>query len=554
MSKFFMIALAALIAFTAAPAFAELQNVVVGGELQIRGNWYSSAATIDGVNARNPLYQGPWTTSFAPFGNPAQGLRWQAGQLPRRALGFRGGDVFAPFDLSNEGPSNAFVEQRTRLNVRADFTNDVSAFVEFDYYDVWGNDFRSDYITGADAVRANNDDVQLYQAYIQADNMWGMPLRLRVGRQELQFGSEWLVGNQDAGAGFAGLSFDAIRLDYTTDLFSVTGFASKLWERSPIEQDGDVDFYGVYASWLGVPDMTIDAYYFLVRDAISTNDAFWPVNWALGSVLESVFGVNDYSVTNLHTIGLRGAGVIGAFDYEAEIAYQFGRAHAIGWQFGGALPGSPSIYGDDDSKFAHIGANLEVGYTFDMQMNPRVYLGAAYLQGEDNRDISFARWLVAGFWPWYQPQASVSFNRLFSDWQYSEFLDAGDLSNVIVLRGGVSAMVTEKIEVELALSHFQADEAFSAPPSFRFLGLRVPWAPGLSFWTSKNSSSLAYELGLYGTYNYSEDLSFSVGYAHLFVESGLKDGSFVLNNGLTFAGGTRGKDADYAFVETKIAF
>src|SRR5690606_31870040 len=110
------------------------------------------------------------------------------------------------------------------------------------------------------------NDVEVYQAYIEANEMFGYPLRLRIGRQELAFGSEWLVGVNDAAAFFQGLSFDAVRLTYATDVFSVDAFAAKLADTTPLEQDGDVDFYGVYGSYLGLEDIVIDAYWMWLRD------------------------------------------------------------------------------------------------------------------------------------------------------------------------------------------------------------------------------------------------------------------------------------------------
>jgi hypothetical protein len=103
----------ALIASLGGMAFAELQNVEIGGSLRIRGNYFG----LDSL-----------------------------------------GDV-------------SFIEQRTRLNVKADFTQDVSAFIELDSYDVWGEDFRSVYLTGSDF--RGGDNVDLYQAYIEARNLWG---------------------------------------------------------------------------------------------------------------------------------------------------------------------------------------------------------------------------------------------------------------------------------------------------------------------------------------------------------------------------------------------
>jgi len=513
----------------AMPAFAELQNVQIGGELRIRGNWYMNA-----------------------YAQPNNTLRWPAiggvNWLNARSIGtgfnknFPG--ILSAFSWDDNGNDTKNFEQRTRLNFKADFTSEVSAFVELDSYDVWGEEFRSNWITGQD-FRQNdpgqNDDVAIYQAYIEANNMWGMPLRARIGRQELSFGSEWLVGVNDTAAGFTGLSFDAIRLTYAVDMFSVDAFAAALQENGNWEQDGDVWMYGLYGSYLGFEDITIDAYYLLVRDAVSLNDTnlVWYGEW-----LENFIGVDDYDASYLNTIGLRGAGTIGAFDFESEVAMQWGDADAVGVGF------RPFAYGDDGAEFDAWAVNLEAGYTFDMTWQPRVYLGYAFFEGEDNRDISWWEWVS----PFDEAKASVSFNRLFSNWEYTEFFENTDLSNTHIFRAGVSAMPTESVELLLSLSYFLADETFATPMYWNLGGFRVPLFPTRSYATSDTDDELGWELGLYATYHYSEDLTFEAGWAHLFTGDGLTDGNFVAGNGLLFTGGTDSKDADYLFFETKIGF
>ena len=526
MRKSFLVILAAVLVAGALPAVAELQTVQVGGEIRIRGNYYSN-------------------TFASPNG---QALRWPslagADWLIARPIGTGAGNgvgILSPFSWDDNGNSSKFVEQRTRLSVKADFTNEVSAFIELDSYDIWGEDFRSNHITGVDGRAASGDDVEIFQAYIEANEMWGLPLRARVGRQELSLGSEWLVGTNEATAFFQGLSFDALRLTYATDMFSVDAFAATLAEGGIAEEDGDVSLYGVYGSYLGLEDITIDAYYLLVRDARSLNDTnfIWFAEW-----LEDVFGLDDYDVTNINTIGLRGAGTIGAFDFEAEAAFQFGDAGQNGFLF------KPFLYGDDGAEYDSWAANLEVGYTFDMTWQPRVYLGYAYFGGEDNRDISWFDW----WWPFDQPQASVSFNRLFSNWEYSEFFDNTELTNVHIFRGGVSAMPTESLELLLSVAYFDVDETFDSPVYWDFGGFRIPMFPFRSYATQSNDSELGWEVGLYATYHYTEDLTFKAGWAHLFVGDGLAEGNFVTNNGLGFTGGSADDDADYLFVETTLSF
>jgi len=408
-------------------AVAELQNVEVGGGIRIRGNWY---------------------------------------------------------DFDNSAAEVAFVEQRTRLNVKADFTDNVSTYIEFDNYGNWGTDFRSDFLTGVDGAGAG--DISLYQAYIEANEMWGTPLRLRVGRQELAFGSQWLVGVNDASSFFQGLSFDGIRLDYTTDQFTVAAFATKLAEGlDDLYSDSDTDFYGIYGSYTGIEDVTIDAYWLYLRDD------------------NSRFANAD---VDIHTIGLRGAGTISAFDFEAEIAYQFGSLDRDGR--GGEL---------DYGQFA---GNLEVGYTFDATIQPRIFLGGAYFGGDTDDDLSF--------------------NRLFSNWEYTEFFANTDESNIWLIRAGVSIMPTEAIKLSLAATYFQVDDTIDNTFFFGLFG-------------DETDDTLGWELGLYGSYQYSEDLAFRAGYAHFFGDDGL-EGNAVIFNGLGIFNGDEDDDYDYLFVETEIKF
>jgi hypothetical protein len=433
-----------------------------------------------------------------------------------------------------------FTEMRTRLGFTADFANEVSAYIELDNYDVWSGDFRSSYITGQDFVGAS--DVWLYQSYIEVRNMWGYPLRSRIGRQEIALGRQFLVGVNDASSLFTGLSFDGARWTYATDMFSVDAFVTKLAEVGNFEEDGDTDFYGIYASYLGLEDITLDAYWLFLRDGAALNDTNFvaPVEW-----LEDLLGVDDYDPTTIHTFGLRGAGTFGAFDFNADFAYQSGDLGQQGFLF------APfGLYADDELDLSEWATDLEVGYTFDMTWTPRVYLGFAYYGGEDNRDISFFEWLN----PFDKPQGSASFNRLFSNIEYTEFFANTDESNFWAGRGGVSVSPTESVDVLLAISYFESNESFDMPRSFNLGRYRVPIAPALSFWTDEGDDQLGWEVGLYGTYQYSEDLTFSAGWAHFFTGDGLQDGSFSAGNGLFFVGGSGDDDMDYLFVETKIAF
>lgn len=511
-------------------AHADLQNVTVGGEVRIRANY-----------ATNTL-SGPATSQ----------ARWPAAFLQARPIGIffppavgaplNGLGIFSPFDWSSRGGDFDNVEMRTRLGFRADFTNEVAAFIELDSYDIWGTDFRSDYITGTDFAANSVDDVEIYQAYIEASNMWGYPVTARVGRQELVLGSQWLVGPTDFGPFFRGLSFDAIRLTYGGESFSVDAFAAKLNERTPLEQDEDTDFYGVYASCTAVENIAFDLYWLWLRDATSVNDTnfFWFAEW-----LEDVFSVDDYDVTNIHTFGFRTAGNFDALDFQAEVAYQMADAPRIGSFF------KPFTYGDDDFDFDVWGGWGELGYTLDMPWAPRPFIGGVYLGGEDNRDISFGEWLS----PFDEPEGSYAFNRLFSNHFYTGFLDGNrDLSNAYILKAGVVAHPTETLDVLALVQYFATVDPFEAPVYITVGEFRVPVAPALSFWTEKNDDYIGTEATIAFTYHYTEDLSFYLQWSHMFTGDGLTDGNFSAGNGYIFNGGIDDEDADYVTFETRLKF
>ena len=263
---------------------------------------------------------------------------------------------------------------------------------------------------------------------------------------------------------------------------------AKLVENSSISapasgEDDDTDLYVVYGSYTALEDITIDAYYILVR----------------------VAAVGSSAVDDLNTIGVRVAADYMGFDIEAEVAGQTGDAEVTG------------TLGTED--FGGLGYNVEVGYTFDMDYQPRVYVGFASFEGTETG-----------------ANGDFGFQRIFSDWEYGEFLDGGDLANVSIFRFGGSAQLTESIDVALAWALYTVDEEIAGA-----------------------DDDLGSEVALYLNYAYSEDLSIGVGYAPYFAEDGSGEGNFVLGNGSVALGagpvGTApDDDADYFFFETSISF
>jgi hypothetical protein len=500
--------IALLLLLTTFSAYADLQNVTVNGEVRIRGRYwrhvYANAIAGPAVPRYAPAYA--FGRPLGPFGTASR------------------------FDFDSRGHDLSLVEMRTRVGVLADFTGDVKAFIELESFDLWGEDFRSAYLTGADARSATTNDVEIYQSYIEVENLAALPLRLRIGRQEMKYGKGWLV--DDIAAAIIGRSWDAIRLTYRNDQFTLDGWWSKLAERSPLEEDGDIDFYGLYGTYTASPALHLSAYWMLVRDARAVHDTQYGL---IGEAVEYLLGLDQYDTGYLHTVGLRVVGAKGPWDYDLELAYQFGNADPAGSLF------NPFTYGDTGARYGAWAGDVEVGYRPELPWKPRLFIGGAYFEGEDNRALTLGEWLLMGF---HRPEASLSFNRLFPGRPYSLILGiTQELSNFWQARAGATVQPFEKVSVGARLAYMAVNEPFD-----------VPVLPFLTFVTRQADKEIGWNTFAWVRYDYSADLSLTVVWEHLFTGAGLADGNYFARNGLELVAGTDDADADYLHFDVQIRF
>ena len=491
------------------PTLAELQSVEIGGDLKIRMRGNLNYQNEAGAPARVLIPDGlVFRRPIGPFG-----------------LGSR-------FRFDDTGADRYYAEMQARLRVKSQFTDDVLSLIEFESYDVWGDDFRSNYVTGLDTAGAGGN-ISLLQSFIQADNVMGTPISVRLGRQVLNFGKSWLVGENHST--LTAQSFDGIRLSYDENDVTVDAWWSKLAEN--FTGDDDIDFYGIYGAYAGLETVSASLYWMFLRDGSPLNDTTLS---PAGEWAEDFLGLDDYSATEMHTVGTRLWGGVGAFDYDWELAYQFGDASQQGFGFkpvGGT-------YGDDGAEFGTFATDLELGYTFETRFSPRVYLGGAWYQGEDNREISAFQFLN----PFVQPEASVSFNRLFADTsaKYSFILDSGQtLSNFQSARIGLELKPTEKTELAFELEQFWVDEPFDRPAAY---------LPFLSFWTTESDGDLGLQTSVWGRYYMTDDFWIRFRWEHLFAGEAISDGNFTDRYGLGYFQGSDGDDADYIEIMTGVKF
>jgi hypothetical protein len=128
----------------------------------------------------------------------------------------------------------------------------------------------------------------------------------------------------------------------------------------------------------------------------------------------------------------------------------------------------------------------------------------------------------------------MAFNRMFSNWEYSEFLENTDMSNVWISRAGFGLSPIEEITLSVVGTCFVGDPRHRDDP-----------------WDEDDITAL--EVGLYADYNYSEDLVFRAGYAHMWAGSHLRTDRITANGMGRFAN-SQNENLDYLYLETEISF
>ncbi len=202
----------------------------------------------------------------------------------------------------------------------------------------------------------DRDDFDLNQAFFDVRVPFAETdsLTLRVGRQELAYGSSRLVSFREAPN--VRLSFDGVKTILKINTWQVDAFAVKpVRTRMGVFDDDpnpDQNFWGLYVvtpvSWL--PGGNLDLYY-------------------LGLDRKNAHFDQGTAHELRHSVGTRVWGHQAGWDYNFEFVYQFGR------------------FGNGDIQ-AWTAAS-EVGYTFEKApLKPRTSLKANVTSGDDNPNNS----------------------------------------------------------------------------------------------------------------------------------------------------------------------
>ena len=243
--------------------------------------------------------------------------------------------------LSYQDNSDTYLVHRFRINLTLTPTSWLTIFAQ-------GQDARAFFKTTKPYAPPFQNTWDLRQTYATIGNLEKSRAAVRVGRQELAFGEERLIGVSNWTN--TSRSFDAARAMFRYHRFRVDAFASSV----VVLTDGQVgsvtpgsNLHGLYGNIKdALPGLTIEPY------------VFWRLQPRVKSELGAV-GNSDMKIP-----GFRAAGKYRALDYSTEMVLERG-----------------SLAADDISAWA---GHWLVGYSLKAVNGLRVYQEYNYASGDGN--------------------------------------------------------------------------------------------------------------------------------------------------------------------------
>lgn len=272
-----------------------------------------------------------------------------------------------PFDFQSDGTFGPFDADWDNYSV---FRLKASVFTSIDVGDnVTGyvkltNQNYGEGVTGAEGtteIDNTSNKVFLDNAYINVKNLLNMPLTLRMGRQNLIYGSGFVILDGQSQFASTSIYFDGVKLGWSiTDNILLDVFYMKDQENVRNESvDDDITLKGVYLTAKGMPVIGKGEVYFLNRK-------------------------DESSEKNINMYGLRLSDKIDfGLDYAAEVALQGGDSYLANV--------------DQDA----LGLKLDLGFTFkDLNFKPRIFGQYAFMSGDEAGTADYEGWDVFyGGWP-----------------------------------------------------------------------------------------------------------------------------------------------------------
>ncbi len=179
----------------------------------------------------------------------------------------------------------------------------------------------------------------------------GSPFSLKAGRQEFSYGSTFFIGPNDF---YNGLTWDGLKATHRPiEPLTIDILGAKMAKLN--SQDPNIWLGGLYATYKIYKEGSLEGYLFYNRGG-------FPIS-------HREFVLSD-SGQKWFTLGTRFAGKVEGFDYDLEPQFQWGKVKKV------------KMDGKDGVRA--YGGHLDLGYTFQLPLKPRIFGAYAYGSGDND--------------------------------------------------------------------------------------------------------------------------------------------------------------------------
>jgi len=432
-------------------------------------------------------------------------------------------DAFAPFDLGGQfrprfvyqsyfavpgaGPTAVDFRANTPASVN-DFlllrTRVHAGYSPSEWFTIYGEGQNSSSTGDRRNPNPQSDGpFDLHQGYVRVGGTKELPVSLKIGRQELAYGDERLVGAFDWDN--IGRVFDTAKVRYEHEGSWVDAFTGRVVvpkDNQFNEPNSDDWFSGVYGSTRSlVPRTELQAYF--LADNVGTDS-------------------RGNTPRDIYTLGARFQtlpGQLHGWDFNGEFAGQFGD-----FKYASGTPGVVTGARLDHLAFA---THIEGGYTFaHADYTPRLAVGLDYASGDGDPN----------------DREHNTFVNLFpTNHKFYGAMDFLSWQNVLDPYFKVTFTPAKGVSVAATYNAFW----LATTSDFFYQASQAPRAAGGYGIHPQYGSFAGQEVDLVATYTPAPLLQLQAGFAHYFT------GDYVNQ---TFAGLGGAHDANWAYLQAQLRF
>lgn len=235
-------------------------------------------------------------------------------------------------DFKSSTRANTFTQLRTRLGLSFSPVKNLTGFIQVQDSRTYGEEA---------STAANMKNIDLHQAFFKIENLWDLPIDLKLGRFEAMYGSERFIGSVNWNN--IGRAFDGVIFTYKNEKVNVDLLIAREFEKFFIGDSTDQNIYGLFVDLNLIKSYKIQPFVIMQR--------MQPTN-----------------LLDRTTMGFNIKGSLDKFNHEIDFGYQVGTITAGGRE-------------QDISAYTF---SFAADYSFNTQLKPMLGAQIDIVSGDEN--------------------------------------------------------------------------------------------------------------------------------------------------------------------------